>query len=118
MALTGAIIVICGLSILAFLISQLHKIVALFEKKTSQGPAEDTNDIIESAGMFILDDLAATARIYQGISSQLGAKFKLHKLYQILNEETLPHPHITIRSLREAGYLAPSDDGLFSWKTK
>ena len=33
MAITGTIIVMCGLSALAFIISQLHKIIALFEKR-------------------------------------------------------------------------------------
>ena len=33
MAAAGAIIVMCGLSVLAFIISQLHKIVGLFEEK-------------------------------------------------------------------------------------
>lgn len=118
MAITGALIVMCGLAVLSFLISQLHKIIALFEKKQPQPVPEEKGESAEKASLFILDDLAATARIYQGISVQLGPKFDLIKLYQLLNSETLPHPHITIRSLRDAGYLAPAGDGLFCWKTE
>lgn len=119
MAITGALIVMCGLAALSFLISQLHKIIALFEKKHHPKPeTEEKSNITEQAGLFILDDLAATARIYRGISAQLGPKFDLIKLYQLLNKETLPHPHITIRSLRDAGYLASAGDGLFCWKTE
>ena len=121
MAITGALIVMCGLAVLSFLISQLHKIIALFEKKHSKPvleEKEEKKDPADKAGLFILDDLAATARIYQGISSQLGPKFNLIELYQLLNKEALPHPHITIRSLRDAGYLAPAGEGLFCWKTE
>lgn len=117
MAITGALIVMCGLAGLSFLISQLHKIIALFEKRHPKSVPEEKIEPAENTGLFILDDLAATARIYQGISAQLGPKFDLVKLYQLFNLEALPHPHLTIRSLRDAGFLAPAGDGLFYWKT-
>ena len=118
MALTGAIIVMIGLAILSFLISQLHKIIALFDKKPALPHSPKQSHHHELTGLFILEDLAATARIYQGISSELGSNFELSKLYQLLNREGLPHPHLTIRSLREAGYLVAAGDGSFSWKTE
>ena len=117
MAVTGAIIVMCGLSILSFLISQLHKIIALFEKKPQAPTPRPSAAASEKPGLLILDDMAATARIYQSISACLGEKFELTKLYQMFNKESLPHPHLTIRTLRESGYLYPAGDGLFSWKT-
>lgn len=36
MAITGPLIVMSGLSILAIIISQLHKMVAIFDKKEKQ----------------------------------------------------------------------------------
>lgn len=36
MAITGPLIVMSGLTILAIIISQLHKIVALFDKKNKE----------------------------------------------------------------------------------
>lgn len=112
MALTGTIIVMAGLSVLALVISQMHKVIGLFEKKKAAPhvplPASDVN---------ILTDLETTARMYRPLTAGLGESFHLAQLYRIFEKESLPHPHLTIRALRAAKYLQPSGDGLFSWKT-
>ena len=112
MAVTGAIIVMCGLSSLAFIISQLHKIIGLFEekKKGAHRVAEPFEDI------NILDNLEAAAIMYQPLTAELGDSFHLVDLYRIFEQENLPHPHLTIQSLRAAEYLQSTGDGLFSWK--
>lgn len=121
MALAGACIVMTGLAILAFIISQLHKIVGVIEKraKKTEKPTPENGVLkTESSGgeENILDDLAAAARIYKPLTAGLGDTFELTKLYQVFKKENLPHPHITIRALREAGYLTPTGEGSFSWK--
>ena len=112
MAVTGAIIVICGLSALAFIISQLHKVIGLFEekKKAAQHVAEPLADI------DILNNLEGAARMYQPLTAELDDSFQLADLYRIFEQENLPHPHLTIRSLRAAEYLQPLGEGLFTWK--
>jgi hypothetical protein len=113
MAITGAIIVMCGLSVLAFIISQLHKVIGLFEKKKKVAhhlpqPPDDKD---------ILNDPDATARMYKPLTTGLGESFHLIQLYRIFEKENLPHPHLTIRILREAEYLLPAgEEGLFCWK--
>ncbi len=113
MAITGIIIVMLGLSVLAFIISQLHKVVGLFEKKKKAAhhlphPPADID---------ILNDLDATTRMYKPLTAGLGDSFHLIQLYRIFEKEKLPHPHLTIRVLREAEYLRPAGaEGLFSWK--
>jgi hypothetical protein len=111
MAITGSIIVMCGLSALAFIISQLHKVIGLFEKKEKEASpfAQPSTDI------DILNDLPATALLYQQLTAELGDSFPLAELYRIFERESLPHPHLTISALREAEYLRPSGEGLFSW---
>lgn len=119
MALTGACIVITGLATLSFIISQLHKIIAMLEGK--EEPAEkDQDDGVPAADLTaaerdILNDMAAAARIYKPITAGLGERFSLSGLYQAFDKENLPHPHITVRELRTAGYLAPAGEGLFKW---
>ena len=86
MALTGAIIVMTGLATLSFIISQLHKIVTLIEKKTKKSITPDkkaakVNSPIPGE-MDVLSDLAATARIVKPMSAGLGEPFKLTKLYK------------------------------------
>jgi len=112
MAITGTIIVMSGLSILAFIISQLHKIIGLFEEKKKA-----SSHFVQPAADFeILNDLESTARLYMPLTDELGDRFHLTDLYRIFEKENLPHPHLTIRSLRAAEYLLSQGEGLFSWK--
>jgi hypothetical protein len=112
MAAAGAIIVMCGLSVLAFVISQLHKVVGLFEeRKKGPLPVEPP-----PADIDILSDLTAAALRYQPLTDELGDSFPLAELYRIFETEDLPHPHLTITALREAEYLLPAGEGLFCWK--
>ena len=112
MAITGSIIVMSGLSVLALVISQLHKIIGLFEerKKGASHSAQPPTDI------DVLNDLAVTTLLYQPLTAELGDSFPLAELYRIFERESLPHPHLTITALREAEYLLPLGEGLFSWK--
>jgi len=112
MAITGTIIVMSGLSALAFVISQLHKIIGLFEKKEKTVP----HVAPPPASINILNDLDAAALMYKPLTADLGDKFHLTQLYRIFEKENLPHPHLTIRALRAAEYLQDLGDGLFCWK--
>lgn len=121
MALTGACIVMTGLSVLAFIISQLHKIVELIEKKTQKTEKPLPENAVSktqsvSVEENILEDLTAAAKRCALMTAELGETFELSRLYQVFEKEHLPHPHITIRALRDAGYLAPAGEGSFSWK--
>jgi hypothetical protein len=124
MAATGACIVITGLAVLSFIISQLHRILGLFEKtekpletpapapEETQIPAvETTVDVTD-----VLLDLKAAARLHRSVSKELGDSFELAQLYKAIEAANLPHPHITVRELRDAGYLAMTEEGTFSWK--
>jgi Na+-transporting methylmalonyl-CoA/oxaloacetate decarboxylase gamma subunit len=114
MAITGTIIVMCGLSLLAFIISQLHKIIGLFEKRKEAVP----HFVRPAADFDTLNDLEAAARIYKPLTANLGDSFHLTELYRIFEKEKLPHPHLTIRALRAAEYLQPLGEGIFCWKNE
>ncbi len=119
MAAVGATIVMSGLALLSIVISQLHKMIALFEKKSDEtdGDKIQTDQPVDLSGEIdLLDDLGALARIYQSLTVAPGESFPLTELYKILQAENLPHPHIIIRELRAAGYLVNSGKGTFSWK--
>lgn len=119
MAAVGASIVLIGLATLSFIISQLHRIVALLEKKEKAADTDKGNDIpaadLAAAEADILSDLAAAARIYKPLTAELGERFTLAKLYEAFATANVPHPHITVRELRDAGYLASAGDGFFTW---
>ena len=122
MAFLGASIVMSGLIILALAISQIHKLVDLWEKrkkKAAEAPvaeppeAEKAIPIERVACPINMDDLVAR---YQPLTEPLGSPFELKELYRLAGESNLPHPHITIRCFREDGLLIMEDEGLFSWK--
>jgi hypothetical protein len=121
MAFTGACIVMTGLALLSFVISQLHKIIALTEGKGKRRPAPMPEAVppakeLLAAEIDMLDDLPAAARFYSTLTGDLGEVFPLAALYRICQKENIAHPHITIAALRGAGFLAPAGDGNFSWK--
>ena len=111
MAITGTIIVMGGLSILALIISQLHKIIDFFTNKKQDPPhfVQPPEDI------DVLNDPEAAARMYKPLTADLGDSF-LADLYRVFEKKNLPHPHLTISALRDAGHLLPLGNGLFSWK--
>lgn len=123
-AMLGISIVMTGLIILAIAISQIHKLVELWEnrsKKTAPGPIAITGTATTVGGLT-LDiprqcpaDIRQTAALYKPVVDQLATSFELKDLYQRAAQFDLPHPHITIKCLREAGILMPQGDGKFSW---
>jgi hypothetical protein len=70
-----------------------------------------------SAQVDLLSDPAGAASIYKPLTADLGENFKLSKLYALMKQENNAHPHLTIRCLRDAGYLIKVDDDLFHWKS-
>ena len=115
MAFTGAILVLSGLSILALIISQLHKIIGFFEKQAKGLPVEEIKPAPVSHA-DLLNDLEATVTLYQSLTAGLGERFDLAQLYRLAHKDQLPHPHLSLRTLRENGFLIASGDGTFSWK--
>lgn len=120
MAFTGACIVMAGLAVLSFVISQLHRIITLMEGKEQKtsAPEKDVNSpasTLPAADIDILNDLQTAARIYSTLTQDLGPTFPLVALYRIFEKENLPHPHITITALRHVGFLVPVGEGNFSW---
>ena len=121
MALAGAIIVMCGLSVLSFIISQLHKIVALMENRKAVGDAAGGSDPQPERGPeeefdHDLSNLSRNFSKYRTVTAKLGDAFAFQDLFALFRDYDFPHPHLTIRSLKEEGFLVPAGQGLYSWK--
>ena len=124
MAAVGATIVFSGLVVLSFVISQIHKILKLWDEREKfierfkkAVPASDAEKVEASVyserHLPSVDELAG---IYQPLVEQLEEPFKLSQLFEIANKNDMPHPHLSIQRLQEAGLLAAEGDGTFSWK--
>jgi len=123
MAFIGALIVLCGLAVLSLIISQLHKVIALFEKRETEAEAEpetgragDNGQIRQMIENCNLLDMADATSVYQLLIEKLEQPFPLQSLYELAQQNGVPHVHLTIKSLRETGRLIPKGDGLFAWR--
>ncbi len=118
MAAVGASIVFAGLIILSALISQLHKLANLFERRkqikvdgTEALPAET---IPQALSTHFDADTALTP--FRAASATLGESFKLADLHQVARRMDLPHPHLTLSAFRQKGELIDDGTGLFRWR--
>jgi len=123
MAAVGATIVFLGLVVLSFVISQIHKVLKLwedrekyldrFKKKASAAGEEDTDvPIYKERRLPAVDELANT---YRPLVEKLKEPFQLSQLFEIANKMELPHPHLSIQRLQEADILVAQGDGTFTW---
>ncbi len=116
MALAGALIVMGGLSFLSFVISQLHRVIALFEKGPTEPMDTKTSPDAFKSSDFPLFNLEEAARRCMSQTASLGEPFDLKSLFETLKEKGWPASHLTVRAFREAGILVPAGNGLFTWK--
>ena len=118
MAIAGALIVGSGLAVLSFIISQFPRLIALMDKEKKK-PAEAPAAAPDEPAVTVPDrcpvDVNDTARMVREITGEIGDEFDLAELYRICHEKDLPHPHLTIKCLREAGLLVAGETGVFRW---
>jgi hypothetical protein len=123
MAAVGASIVFLGLVVLSFVISQIHRILKLWEEREKylerfkkKAPAvvgeEFDVPIYKERRLPAVDELANT---YRPLVEKLEEPFKLSQLFEIAAKKDLPHPHLSIQRLQEADILVAQGDGMFTW---
>jgi len=123
MAVVGASIVFVGLVILSFVISQIHVILNLWERKDEflnrnkkQTQTEEPKTIKAPVSIQRhLPSVKELASIYRPLVEQLKQPFDLLQLFEISKKMDLAHPHLSIKYLQEAGVLVPQGDGTFTW---
>ena len=122
MALAGSLIVMSGLSVLTFIISQIHKVLALLENWKKTNDVDDTSASAPEWTPVVMADhdlsnLDNSLSCYYDETTDLGDAFTLPDLFAVFQKCDFPHPHLTIRSLKEEGFLIPAGEGMFSWKS-
>ncbi len=124
MALAGALIVFAGLVILSSVISQLHKVLKIGDKKhdplteepeTSEEDKPEEEPIV-SLPKVLPSDIDEIATLYQPLIDEIGETFYLSTLHAAARKNQFPHPHITLTALREHEIIISHGDGVFSWK--
>ena len=123
MAVVGATTVFLGLVVLSFVISQIHKILKLWERKDEffnrhkkqaqiEEPKPTKAPVSRQRRLPTVKELTS---IYRPLVEQLKQPFDLLQLFDISNKMDLAHPHLSIKYLQEAGVLVPQGDGTFTW---
>ena len=123
MAVVGATTVFLCLVVLSFVISQIHKILKLWERKDEffnrhkkQAQIEEPKPIKAPVSrQRRLPTVKELTSIYRPLVEQLKQPFDLLQLFEISNKMDLPHPHLSIKYLQEAGVLVTQGDGTFTW---
>lgn len=119
MAITGGAIVMTGLTVLSFIISQLPKAVAYMEKRQQEKSEAQTRAAGEATASEADEplslDLDELTCCFKPIVEELGDSFELKALYVKCKDSDLPHAHLSIRTLRQAGKLVSQGDGVFTW---
>jgi hypothetical protein len=123
-ALLGICIVFSGLVILSFVISQLHKLLDLWENreslikalvsrwKGSPAPAEPEPRPVDPSST-----LTETMRHYRLLVDRIGEPFALPRLLRLAEGSGLQRPHAAINELLQAGVILPDETGYYIWKT-
>lgn len=123
MAAVGATIVFLGLVVLSFVISQIHKILELWEKRGDSEkqpkevpppsePPKLKSPVYKVPQLPTVNDLVS---IYRPLVEQLKEPFELPQLFEISNKMDLAHPHLSIKQLWDADVLIAQGDGTFTW---
>lgn len=120
MAIAGAIIVMIGLSVLAFVISQLNRVADLLETGFKKRPNIALPTTKEKGKPTPLNppsfNIAEAKAALAPLAASLGENFELRRLYESAAVNDLPHVHLSIRSLRESDIIVPATDGLYRWQ--
>jgi len=123
MAVIGASIVFAGLVVLSFVISQIHKILELWEKRDLRKERQKKAPALSKAQktqqpaykVHHLPSVNDLISIYRPLAGQLEEPFELSQLFEISNKMDLAHPHLSIKKLWDAGVLIAQGDGSFIW---
>ena len=111
MAFAGAMIVFSGLVALCLAISLFPRLVGFLEKR----PQPTAPPQAPPAAPSLPTDIDGAVILYQPLIDTLDQPFELAQLYARATQEELPHPHLTLSYLRQAGILVPQGEGLFTW---
>jgi hypothetical protein len=130
-AAVGISIVFAGLILLSFVISQLHRILDVFERwhrfakrrnhkdrikpvsgDEPESPVKDKEDALTAE-----NTIEEAIRNYKMLSSRIGEPFSLPKLVDIAEQRGLTKPYSTINMLISSEVIVPDGNGYFVWKS-
>ncbi len=116
----GISIVFVSLVLLSFAVSQIHKLIELWDKKNtsyqrvkkSQQKDQKTPSVSDPA---IPQDVQKASRQFKLLIEWMGEPFPLPKLLDLSGKCGLSHPHSTINELLKCELIIPAENGYYVW---
>lgn len=133
MVVVGIMIIFAGLTFLAFVISQLHKLLILFDKRAiyferlkGLWKKEKKREVFKKEEHVVhqetdmpavlpLQDINRVANYVRPLIAQLKEPFQLAQVINLSKKNNVPHPHLTISYLRHAKVIKHIGGGFFVW---
>ncbi len=120
MSSIGALIVFTGLAVLSFAVSQIHRLLQLWDNRARYFrpirpvQPEDLTDATQQETVLSREDGIA-ARQIKLLVERIEDPFSLPRLFELCQEVGLARSHGRINKLVEAGLIVPDEEGGFSW---
>jgi Na+-transporting methylmalonyl-CoA/oxaloacetate decarboxylase gamma subunit len=116
----GISIVFVSLVLLSFAVSQIHKLIELWDKKNtsyqrvkkSQQKDQKTPSVSDLA---IPQDVQKASRQFKLLIKWMGEPFPLPKLLDLSGKCGLSRPHSTINELLKCELIIPAENGYYVW---
>lgn len=119
----GISIVFVSLVLLSFAVSQIHKLIELWDKKNtsyqrvkkSQQKDQKTPSVSD---LTVPQDVQRASRQFKLLIEWMGEPFPLPKLLYLSEKCGLSHPHSTINEFIKCELIIPDENGYFIWNTQ
>ena len=116
----GISIVFVSLILLSFAVSQIHKLIELWDKKKtsyqrvkkSQQKDQKTPSVSD---LTVPQDVQRASRQFKLLIEWIGEPFPLPKLLDLSEKCGLSHPHLTINEFIKCELIIPDENGYYIW---
>lgn len=121
-AAVGISIVFTGLTLLSLTISQLHKVLRLWDERgeiyqrLSQGGQKEEEELPQDVQLS--HDIEESVRHFGLLAIREGNPFPLPKLLDLAVKCGLTRPHATLNYLIQRKRIVPDGKGYFIWDSK
>ncbi|TYT75152.1 OadG family protein [Desulfobotulus mexicanus] len=125
MAFLGILIVFTCLSLLAFSISRLHRILAFFEARKDRKPAKETvlasekdsaHDRTETPSLKGFAGFQEACGSFALLAESMGSPLSLPGLLEQAEKRGVARCHAILADLVRTGVLKPDGSGFYNWE--
>ena len=113
----GISVVFVSLILLAFAVSQIHKIIALWDKRHRFKKPRQKKDqkAAPVQDPTVPQDIQRASRQFKLLIEWIGEPFPLPKLLYLSEKCGLYRPHSTINELLKCELIIPDENGYYVW---